>query len=80
MPPRPVSVMAPPVVRMLLWFWVADNTPLVEIVTAPALVVVVPVIVNCVVAPVADTDTGAPLCVSVTFMLTDRAEPELDES
>ena len=65
---------------MLLLFWVACKRPLVEIVTAPAAVVVVPLIVSCVVAPVADTDTGAPLCVSVTFMLTERAEPELDES
>ena len=80
MPPRPVRVIAPFEVRMLLLFCVACNKPLVEIVTAPALVVVVPLIVSCVVAPVADTDTGAPLCVSVTFMLTDRADPELDES
>ena len=52
----------------------------VEIVTAPPAVVVVPLSVSFVVAPVADTDTGAPLCESVTFMLTDRAELELDES
>ena len=65
---------------MLLLFCVADSSPLVEIVTAPPAVVVVPLIVSRVVAPVADTDTGAPLCVSVTFMLTDRSEPELEES
>ena len=58
----------------------ACNNPLVEIVTAPPAVVVVPVIVSCVVAPVADTDTGAPLCVSVTFMFTESVDPELDDS
>ena len=80
MPPRPVSVIAPLLVRMLLLFVVVCNNPLVEIVTAPAAVVVVPVIVSCVLVPVADTDTGAPLCVSVAFMLTDSADAELEES
>ena len=79
MPPRPVSVMAPLEVKMLLLFCVADSKPLVEIVTAPPAVVVVPLIVSCVLVPVADTDTGAPLCVSVAFILTESAEPELED-
>ena len=80
MPPRPVSVMAPLDVKMLLLFCVACSNPFVEIVTAPPAVVVVPLIVSCTLAAVVATDTGAPLCVSVAFMFTDRAELELDES
>ena len=73
-------MIAPLDVRMLLLFCVACNKPFVEIVTAPPAVVVVPLIVNCVVAPVADTDTGAPLCVSVAFILTESAEAELEDN
>ena len=80
MPPRPVSVIAPLEVRILLLFCAACNNPLVEIVTAPPAVVVVPLIVSCTPAAVVATETGAPLCVSVAFMFTDRAEPELEES
>ena len=80
MPPRPVSVMAPFDVAMLLLLPEADNAPLVEIVTAPPAVVVVPEIVSPAFVPVVVRVTGAPEEDNVAFKLTEIADPLLEPS